>query len=175
MASQFDSTINKAFMPFVKDNYLSDLANILIIIFATKIIPPLPDSITSPLDNYFFRILAVFIIAWIRNRNPTRSLIIAIMFVAFINLVSGRGPFEDPVESFGLLSNINDPDIYYMKDRAKHEADFREHSLERRHPNRVHAIVKENNKHAKKILMNNSDDHSMAMPYTLNSMDEIYY
>lgn len=180
MSNQFDTTINKALGPFVKDNYLADLANILIIIFATKIIPPLPDSITTPLNNYFFRILAVFVIAWLRNRNATRSIIISIFFVAGINLLSGRGPFEDPVEGYGLLGNIHDPDIYYMKNRAKHEADFRDRSLDRRNPNRVHAIVKENNKHAKSILENDSDEHSMAIgqtgiPYTLDSMDEIYY
>lgn len=179
MSNQFDTTVNKVLSPIVKDNYPSDLINIIIIIFATKIIPPFPDSVTKPLNKTIFRIIAVFIISWVKNRNATRSAVIAVTFIVGINLVSGRGPFDNPAytEGFGLLGNINDPDIYYMKNRAKHQAEFIERDLERRNPNRVNAVVHENNKRAKEILKGESNSNAIGIgeegiPFEL---DGIYY
>jgi len=174
MSNQFDTTVNKVLSPLVRDNFPSDIINIIIIIFATKIIPPFPDSLTQPLNKTGFRMIAVFIIAWMKNRNATRSAIIAFTFIVGVNLISGRGPLDNPVytEGFGLLGNINDADIYYMKNRAKHQADFIEHDLERRNPNRVNVVVHENNKRAKEILQGNSNSNAVGIPFEL---DGIYY
>ena len=174
----FDKTINDLLAPLTQDNVVSDLVNLLVIVYATKIIPAIPRELTKTVDNTLFRMIAVFIIIWLGNRNPTRSAILAVLFVVAINLISGRGAFESPNgEGFGLLANIHDPDIYYMKNRAKHESDFRQRSLERRHPNRVHAVVRDNNLRAQQILQGDSDENAMPMqsPMGISPTDEIVY
>lgn len=173
--NQFDKTVNNTLSPLTRDSGLSDMARLLILVFAAKIVPPLPQEITSPFNNTLVRILAVFLVLWMGNKNPTRSILLATGFIVAINLLSNRGPFESPSnEGFGLLANIHDPDIYYMKNRAKHEADYRERSLTRRHPNRVHAIVQENNERAREVLLGDSDENANGM-YSINSVTDISF
>lgn len=165
LTSQLDKAVNQN-LKFLNEGVASDVFKLLIVVFATKVIPPLPSAVTNPLNFTVLRILAIWMIVWAQSGNPTRSLAIAVGFIVAINLLSGRGPFNSPdvTEGFGLLANIHDPDIYYMKNRAKHEADFREKDLVRRFPNRVHAVVRENNRQAQDVLYNDSDEMSNANP-----------
>ena len=165
LGSQLDRTVNRN-LGFLNEGVLGDIFKLLIVVFAAKIIPPLPSSVTDPLNFTVLRIIAIWMIVWAQSGNPSRSLLIAIGFMVAVNLLSGRGPLNSPdiTEGFGLLANIHDPDIYYMKNRAKNEATFREKDLKRRFPNRVHAVVRENNRQAQEVLYNDSDEMAEAMP-----------
>lgn len=140
----------------------SDITRLFIIVFATKFVPPLPDSVTGPVNNIFLRLMAVFIIVWIGNKNPVRAAAVAIGFVVAINMMSGRGPFEDP-EGFGLMANLQDKDSGYSKTRAEHISDYNEKDAKRRNPNRVNSIVEQNNRHAQNVL--NDFGVPVALPY----------
>ena len=158
---EINTTINES-LSFFNGPLMSDFTRLFIIVFATKFVPDLPDTITGPMDNVILRLLAIFIIVWLGNKNPVRAFAVAIGFVVAINLMSGRGAFEDP-EPFGLMDGVQDKDQKYAKERAEHRSDYEERDAKRRNPNRVHSVVEQNNRHSQDIL----DDFGipMAMPY----------
>ena len=139
-----NKTINES-LSFFDGPIMSDFIRLFIIVFATKFVPPLPDTITGPVNNILLRILAIFIIVWLGNKNPTRALAVAIGFVLAINLISGRGPFEDPkIEGFEETEEKSTTKVEKVEKKAK-------------------KIVEDNNRQAERIL----DDFGipMALPY----------
>ena len=152
--AEIDKTINKSLSFLKKNPVLVDVLGLLGLVYATHVAPPLPSYVTAPLGGFWLRLLFIWAIIWARNDKPLRSLAIAFVFLATINFLSGKGL----TEGFGLMNHVLMGDTYYMKDRARHEADFRAKEWVRRDPNRVSAIVQKNNEAVGNLLKDVSDE-----------------
>lgn len=155
MVAQVDKAINSSLSILKKNPILVDVLRLLGLAYVSQVVPPLPTYFTSPLASFWLRLLFIAAIIWAGNDKPVRSLIIAFVFLAGINILSGK----DLTESFGLKGHILHKDTYYMQNRAEHEANFRKREWNRRDPNRVSAIVEQNNKRAESLLKDVSDEN----------------
>lgn len=104
----FDKVVND-FLNFLRIPIVSDVLRLGIIVYGATLIPKLSEDhkLVKILAHPLFRILAIFLLLWSGNNNPTRSLLTAIGIVIIINTISGRAPFdfEDNSENFAMTSN----------------------------------------------------------------------
>lgn len=54
----------------------------------------LPDSTKKLFTNVYVRLAVCFLIVWTGNRDPVVAIAVAVAFVAVMNVVNKKGPFE---------------------------------------------------------------------------------
>lgn len=86
---------SEAYMQNVMANpYVMAILKISLTLYAAQLAPRLPESVSSLFSNTFVKIIALFIIAYVSERDFQLSIILAIVFVFGSNFASGRGLFE---------------------------------------------------------------------------------
>ena len=87
-----------------KNKVLSSAIGILLVLYITMAAPKLPKSFLPIFDNSIFKVLYIFLIAYLASNNPALSLIIAVvLFVSFHTLSA----YEDSAKLHKLSSNIS--------------------------------------------------------------------
>jgi hypothetical protein len=81
--------------------YVMAILKITIVLYAAQMAPRLPSPVTALFSNTFFKVFALFVIAYLGERDIQLSVILAVAFVLGSNILSGRGVFE----SFSNFSN----------------------------------------------------------------------
>lgn len=56
--------------------------------------PVLPDATAKLFGNVYVRLIVCFLIVWTGNRDPLVSLAVAVSFIAIINVINDKQPFE---------------------------------------------------------------------------------
>jgi len=74
--------------------YVMAVLKITIVLYAAQMAPRLPNSLTVLFSNTFFKLFALFVIAYLAEHDVQLSLILAVTFVFGTNLLAGRGFFE---------------------------------------------------------------------------------
>lgn len=160
-----DKTVNRSLSFLSRNPVLSDLLFLVGIVYASRVVPMVPGApgllgvLSDLTGTFWFRVVFLALIVWSRNDKPVRSFAIALVFMITLNVLSGKGY----TESFGLMAQPLAPVTYFMKDRAQHEADFRAREWSRRDPNRVSAIVLENDRVAQNLLNDSTSDESVKV------------
>ena len=86
--------------------YVMAVLKITLVLYAAQIAPRLPSPVTSIFSNTFFKLIALFVIAYLGEHDFQLAIILAVAFVFGSNLLSGRGLFE----SFADFSTDYKPD-----------------------------------------------------------------
>lgn len=79
---------------FFANPYVMAVLKIVITLYAAQMAPRLPEQISSIFANTWFKLAALFIIAYIAERDFQFAILLAIVFVFGSNYFSGRGVFE---------------------------------------------------------------------------------
>jgi len=73
----------------ILDNeYVSTALKVLLAVYGALAAPKLPESIKNLFGNVVFRLLLLFLIAYLGNRRPDISLMVVIVFVITMNVLS---------------------------------------------------------------------------------------
>jgi hypothetical protein len=74
--------------------YVMAVVKITIVLYAAQMAPRLPSPVSVLFSNTFFKLFALFLIAYLAEHDIQLSIILAVVFVFGTNLLSGRGLFE---------------------------------------------------------------------------------
>jgi hypothetical protein len=74
--------------------YLMAVVKITLVLYAAQLAPRAPEYLQSLFQNTFVKMLAVFLIAYIAEKDLQLAILMAIIYVFGMNLLSGRGFFE---------------------------------------------------------------------------------
>tara|TARA_Y100000996_G_scaffold409223_1_gene389550 strand:- start:572 stop:1177 length:606 start_codon:yes stop_codon:yes gene_type:complete len=86
----------------MRNPYVYGLLNILLISYSCLIVPKLPENILALLDNIVAKIVVVFLIAYVSNKNASVSLMIAVAFIVTIQLIN-QNKIKDITEITNIL------------------------------------------------------------------------
>lgn len=129
MAEDFDNAINRS-LSFLDNKFLSYFIKMLLILYIVLIAHKLPDFMIELLRNNFIRVILLFMVVWMGNKDYTIGLLISIAFIMSMNYINNldmRKQFEEldmidemedrdyinvPQQQEGAKLEINEPDLY---------------------------------------------------------------
>jgi len=74
--------------------YIMALVKITLVLYAAQLAPKAPEYLQAIFGNTFVKMLAVFLIAYIAEKDLQLAILMAIIYVFGMNLLSGRGILE---------------------------------------------------------------------------------
>ena len=83
----FTNTVN-TFGKFLENPYISTSVAFFLVLYGGLAAPKLPRSIAKLYKNQFVRLLHIFLIAYMGNKNPSISLLVAVIFVFSIQRIN---------------------------------------------------------------------------------------
>jgi hypothetical protein len=92
--NNISSKLEQTIVPVIKNPYVMGILKIVLVLYAAKIAPNPPGLASKLFENTFFKIAAVFVIAFLAEFDFQLSLLLAIVFVLGTNLLSGRNMLE---------------------------------------------------------------------------------
>ena len=113
-ADDFDQIINN-FLDFFRTPLLSDILRLIIIVFGASFIPKIPGNLSNVFDSPYIKFLAIFLLLWSGNNNPSRSLITALGIVIIINTMSGRNAFDFGETGIDNFASSNDKNLAFYQ------------------------------------------------------------
>lgn len=129
MAEDFDNAINRS-LCFLDNKFLSYFIKMLLILYIVLIAHKLPYFMIELLRNNFIRVIILFMVVWMGNKDYTIGLLISIAFIMSMNYINNldmRKQFEEldmidemddrdyinvPQQPEGADLEINEPDLY---------------------------------------------------------------
>jgi hypothetical protein len=89
-----DSTVEKTMSPFKKTAYLKAVLHLVLVLYAARLAPSLPDEVLSLFENQYFKLFIFSIILWTAQFSPSTSILIAIAFMVSMNAVNKKPLWE---------------------------------------------------------------------------------
>ena len=84
---QFTQTINE-FSKYLQNPYVASVLAAFLVLYGGLAAPNLPKSIAKLYDYQIVRLLHVFLIAYMGNKNPSISLLVAVAFILSIQRIN---------------------------------------------------------------------------------------
>jgi hypothetical protein len=92
--SQVDSYTDSGLKQVFGSKWAQALLYLVIILYATKFAPSLPQQVVNLVDNQFFKIFVFFMVIWSAKHSPTTALVIAVAFLMTLNYINNVKMFE---------------------------------------------------------------------------------
>lgn len=97
-----DNLVNP-YANYLKTNSIArSVVYLLIILYATRVAPPLPPFVNQLMANQYFRLFIFTLVIWTAQESPATSLLIAIAFMLTMNAANGAPLWE-------FVENVNSP------------------------------------------------------------------
>ncbi len=90
LSMQAEQTLNSG----LGNPYIMGTLKVLLVLYASRIAPDLPEYLSSWFSNTFVKIGLIFLMIYIAERDFQLAILIAIIFVLGTNVLSGRGVLE---------------------------------------------------------------------------------
>ncbi len=92
---QFDKTINKGLEATLrKPSVVKGVIHLLILLYAARVAPTLPQPVTDLFTNSYFRLFVFSLILWTAQVSPVTSVLIALAFMVSVNYANQKPLFE---------------------------------------------------------------------------------
>ncbi|NBP13180.1 hypothetical protein EBU95_02145 [bacterium] len=92
---KFDNQVNEIFEGIVKKpEYVRGALHLLLILYAAKIAPVLPNHILSLFDNAYFKLFVFSLILWTAQFSPSTAILISLSFMISVNLLNNKKAWE---------------------------------------------------------------------------------
>jgi len=92
--NQFSKTAESYIDAGLTNPYLMAVLKITIVLYAAQLAPRLPQAVSNVFGYTVTKLIALFVIVYISERDFQLAIILAVAFVIGSNLLSGRGVFE---------------------------------------------------------------------------------
>ncbi len=113
----FDSKMNNLLTNIMNKPSISrGLIHLLLVLYAAKIAPVLPNEIYKIFDNQYFKLFVFSLIVWTAQVNPSTSILIAICFMISINYYNKRVLWEFMENFEGIIERENDLAEYHKEE-----------------------------------------------------------
>lgn len=90
-----DNTLNNVLDNFVKKpTIVRGIVHLLLILYATKLAPSLPQPVLDLFDNAYFKLFIFSLILWTAQFSPSTSILIALGFMMSMNYVNKKPLWE---------------------------------------------------------------------------------
>ena len=125
--TDFDNAVNKS-LSFLDNKVIANFIKMLLMLYIVLVAHKLPNYIVELLRNNFIRIILLFMIVWMGNKDYTVGLLISIGFVMSMNYINNldmRKQFEEldiveedrdyinvPQQPEGAELEMNQQDLY---------------------------------------------------------------
>lgn len=73
---------------------LRAVVNMLLLLYATRMAPRLPDGVLQLFDNQYFRLAVFSLILWTARMNPATSILLALAFMVTTNIANKQPLWE---------------------------------------------------------------------------------
>jgi len=70
------------------NQYVLATISLVLVLYSSMVAPPLPSFIEDLFESPFFRLLILYLIAYISTRDAQISLLVAVAFAATLNAIS---------------------------------------------------------------------------------------
>lgn len=104
-----DDKLNVPFDQLItKQLFIKGLLNLLLILYASKVVPQLPVKVLEVCNNTYFRLVVFTLIAWTATHSPSTAMLVAVAFWMTLNYTSTGKMFEslDNVVSTQLVTEV---------------------------------------------------------------------
>lgn len=89
-----DSTVEKTMSPFKKTFYLKAVLHLILVLYAAKLAPSLPQEVFPLFENQYFKLFIFALVLWTAQFSPSTSLLISISFLVSMNAVNKKPLWE---------------------------------------------------------------------------------
>lgn len=100
---------------FVNTNtYVNAALTLFLVLYAGLAKPQLPTMITSLFDNALFRLVVLFLVAYLSSQNAQVALMVAVAFVVTMNMLSEQRMVEGffaGIQAGGGCGDVADADV----------------------------------------------------------------
>jgi hypothetical protein len=102
--------------------YIMAVLKVSLILYASQIAPTAPAYITNLFKNVYVKLLLVFLISYLAEKDIQLAILISVIYVLGMNILSGRGIFEsfsnyaeysDEYKSYGNMKLIEPQTMIY--------------------------------------------------------------
>jgi hypothetical protein len=100
--NQVSQTVDGQLQRALANPFLMAVLKIMIALYAAQVAPRLPGKITDLFQTTLVKVIALFLIIYISERDFQLAVMLSVLFVLGTNFVAGRGIFE----SFSDFSNV---------------------------------------------------------------------
>lgn len=91
----FDVQMNSLLDTYVrKPTLIKGVVHLLLILYAAKLAPALPNSVLKLFDNAYFKLFIFSLILWTAQFSPSTAILIAIAFLVSANYLNNKPLFE---------------------------------------------------------------------------------
>lgn len=91
----FDVQMNNLLETYVrKPTLIKGVVHLLLILYAAKLAPTLPNSVLKIFDNTYFKLFIFSLILWTAQFSPSTAILIAIAFLVSANYLNNKPLFE---------------------------------------------------------------------------------
>jgi len=91
---KFDKLVNESISPFFKPRVVKAVVHLLIILYATRLAPTLPQAVLQVFENAYFKLFVFALILWTAQFSPSTSLLIALAFMMTVNFMNKKPLWE---------------------------------------------------------------------------------
>jgi len=91
---QFDTIVNENLMMLYKPTVIKAIIHLLIILYATRLAPTLPQEVLQVFENAYFKLFIFALILWTAQFSPSTSVLIALAFMMTMNYVNKKPLWE---------------------------------------------------------------------------------
>lgn len=98
----FDTKVNSVLNIFKTNNVLKGILHLLIILYAARIAPTLPQNALNLFENTYFKLFAFFVILWTAQASPSTAILLSLAFLVSMNFANNKPLLE-------FLENIESP------------------------------------------------------------------
>jgi hypothetical protein len=90
----FDSTLEQRMSPLKKTFYLKGILHLLIVLYAAKLAPELPNEVLFLFENQYFKLFVFSLILWTAQFSPSTAILISVAFMISMNAVNKKTLWE---------------------------------------------------------------------------------
>jgi hypothetical protein len=94
LVDNFNQTTNQLLDPVQNDPILHGVLLIFLVVYGTLAAPRFPRAWRAYFDNIYVRVTMLSLLVWIASKDPVSSIVAAVVFIAVLNLASGKPMFE---------------------------------------------------------------------------------
>ena len=104
MADILDN-INKELDSQIKNPYIIGLLNVVMVLYAGLVAPELPQIVKVIFNHTVGKIMFIAMIAFVANKNPSISIMLAVVFIVTMNMIQTEKFAQHIIEGGGELDD----------------------------------------------------------------------
>lgn len=114
--NKVDEQVNQVLKTVTKPNVVKGLIHLLLILYAARLAPMLPEPVMKLFDNAYFKLLVFSMILWTAQFSPSISILIALSFMITVNYATNKPLWE-------FLENVTPEQVQTITDQMKTTTD----------------------------------------------------